>query len=210
MASLLWCELHDDRHAASWLCEECQENMCDEMATAHRKSKFSKSHVLTKIQQPQQEDGPGVNISQSLPIPICTEHQKPFRMYDRTCKRLLCADECQFAAEHATCQVVTLLKEKAERFENDDKLWKFCDSLDTDSILHQLTLLRQAGLNRLVKAEESKREALDRLEADFLRVPRLIQFFTHCCKIPFHFLQFSFLRIADSTTTCCCCILGSV
>lgn len=51
-ADFVKCQMCDEKeapHAATFHCEDCDEDMCDVLARAHQRAKMSKGHVLTPI-----------------------------------------------------------------------------------------------------------------------------------------------------------------
>lgn len=54
-ADFVKCQMCDEKeapHAATFHCEDCDEDMCDVLARAHQRAKMSKGHVLTPVGAP--------------------------------------------------------------------------------------------------------------------------------------------------------------
>jgi hypothetical protein len=165
----MMCEVHDQQHFALWRCDECTELMCEEIAAVHRKGKMTKSHQLSPIAPPASAfQDRSKRVANKLPI--CTQHDKPYYLYDRSCQRLLCGDKCQFMDEHKTCTIVSLLNEKEERIDNDPQLREMCQSVSVTSAVQQLAG-HEAECFKLMDAIDQDNESLlQRLEAKKLKV----------------------------------------
>ncbi len=89
-----WCTLcwsSDDSHPATKRCLDCDQDMCDIMASSHIRFTLSRNHVLVPVQEiPVVRAGVSVN---------CSLHTKPLELFDTNCEKLLCV-EC-FIGEHS-------------------------------------------------------------------------------------------------------------
>lgn len=101
-------------HPATSCCLECKENMCDVAAQFHIRHKLSRDHRVISLAE--------VKTSQHLAaIPVfCSEHNEPFRYFDKDCGHVICRD-CQ-ALEHNGHKCCSLAEASAQSRQELDAL----------------------------------------------------------------------------------------
>ena len=96
----------DEGHPATSCCLECKENMCELVALFHTRQKISRDHRVVSIAE--QKANPHLN---AIPV-ICSEHNEPFRYFDKDCGQVICRD-CQ-ALEHNGHKCCSLAEASAQ------------------------------------------------------------------------------------------------
>eukprot|EP00300_Choanocystis_sp_HF-7_P021169 c20747_g1_i3.p1 GENE.c20747_g1_i3~~c20747_g1_i3.p1 ORF type:complete len:408 (+),score=80.75 c20747_g1_i3:52-1224(+) len=87
------CQLCDEEHVATHLCQDCSEYMCDSLAEAHTKLRANRGHVLVEL------DG-NQSLATTQESPWCSEHpNQKYVAYDINCSRLVCG-LCSSVGQH--------------------------------------------------------------------------------------------------------------
>eukprot|EP00300_Choanocystis_sp_HF-7_P020347 c20573_g3_i5.p1 GENE.c20573_g3_i5~~c20573_g3_i5.p1 ORF type:complete len:537 (+),score=100.34 c20573_g3_i5:2-1612(+) len=109
LTSAQLCEPCDQQHAASHLCQDCSEFMCETIAKAHSKAKATRGHTVVAVERG--------DTGETLNGDLCPDHQQPFVAYDTQCKKLVCGRCGTLGAHtgHPFCEIEDVL----QRFQKD-------------------------------------------------------------------------------------------
>jgi hypothetical protein len=90
-----------DPHPITHYCVECEEYLCQTLATGHKRMKKLSNHQLVSTSEKP------VGLKKSAVRPLCGDHKRSYDLFDKTCQVLVCT-EC-IAKKHNKHEFQALL-----------------------------------------------------------------------------------------------------
>lgn len=141
------CDEEQPQHPASWTCLDCKENMCEEAAPWHTRTRLTRDHHTISLEELQKNP--------KLAVPsFCLEHNEPYRFFDQDCDMTICRD-C-VALEHSGHKCLTLAKAASKyRQEMQEIADQASGLVTTISVSSVQILAAEQALGNKVKQEVS-------------------------------------------------------
>ena len=142
--SLFDCEVCDDKHPAIFWCFNCEEDMCNDAARFHSRSKASRDHQL-------------ISLESATATELCSKHSEPFRLFDKTCGHVVCRGCIKLDHQGHKCSSLAEAASKCRQ-----KMQELATKVNTRSevIKTAEALVKQANLDMKKAYEEREAQIL--------------------------------------------------